>query len=108
MEWIGLIALIVILWKTLEKGGDWFDFLQTNARYENWWINFKFNAIFVILCIAVIGLGVWIWFQAVGTETPPSLSNQSTVVSQTRSSNSEPVRSTKTHTQHVHHKPRSK
>jgi hypothetical protein len=80
VEWIGLIALVVILLKTLERGGNWFDFMDSDARYGNWWINFEFNAIFVVLCLAVFGGAAWILFYAMKPETTFGPSFQSKTV----------------------------
>jgi hypothetical protein len=63
MQWIALIALVVIALKTIASNGDWFDFLDRNARCENWWVNLQFNALFVLLCVAVFGGGAWLFLK---------------------------------------------
>jgi hypothetical protein len=64
VEWIGLIVATVILLKVIGRGGGWFEFLDSEARYENWWTNFEFNAVFIGICLFVLGLLVWIYVQA--------------------------------------------
>jgi hypothetical protein len=55
MDWIGIIAFIIILIAVIARGGDWFDVLDGNARYQNFWNVFDFNMMFVILCVLVFG-----------------------------------------------------
>ncbi len=59
---IGLIVLAAIALKTIEGGGDWFDFLSGSARYEAARTNFDFNLMFIMIVgfvIAIIGFAVY-------------------------------------------------
>lgn len=71
MEWIGWIVLVVILLKTIERGGDWFDFLQSNERHELWWRNFEFNAMLVGFGLVLVGFVVWAFWQSTSHPAPP-------------------------------------
>lgn len=71
MEWIGWIVLVVILLKTIERGGDWFDFLQSNERHELWWRNFEFNAMFVGFGLVLVGFVIWAFWQSTSHPAPP-------------------------------------
>jgi hypothetical protein len=62
MVWIELIVAVVILAKVINKGGDWFDFLDGEARYENWWSNFEFNAICLAVWSAIFIGAAWYLF----------------------------------------------
>jgi len=76
VEWVGIIVFIVILFKTIERGGDWFDVLDGNARYGNWSKNFEFDAFFLVLCLLVFGGSAWMLIQAMKPETVASESYQ--------------------------------
>lgn len=71
MEWIGWLVLVVILLKTIERGGDWFDFLQSNERHELWWRNFEFNAMFVGFGLVLVSFVVWAFWQSTSHPAPP-------------------------------------
>ena len=70
MEWIWLIVPVIMLLKTVEKGGDWFDFLQSEARYDNWWTNFEFASIFPIIGVCVAGVAFIVIFGAMRSPEP--------------------------------------
>ncbi|MBX9879942.1 MAG: hypothetical protein K2Y22_15905 [Candidatus Obscuribacterales bacterium] len=59
MEWISFVVVAVILLKVLNRGGDWFDFLDSTSRYENSLTGFKFNAFFLFLCLLAAGVVFW-------------------------------------------------
>lgn len=65
---IGAIILLVIVLKTVEKGGGLFDFLEADARYENWKTNVEFNCVIGFLCLLVFGGGAWLIVQAMKSD----------------------------------------
>lgn len=80
MELVGLITIMVIVLATVARGGNWFDFLNSDARYENWWINFEFKAFFLFLCLLVCGVAAWIFIQVFRPQPSTISSYQSKIV----------------------------
>jgi hypothetical protein len=76
VEWIGLIVVVIIALRVIARGGGFFDFLDSDARYQNWWTNFEFNALFGVLCLVIFGGVVWVLVQALKPETNRSPSYQ--------------------------------
>lgn len=73
---IVLIVLAVIALKTIEKDGDWFDFLQMDAQYENAWTNFEFNMVLGVLSFAGIAGLIWLYAIAMAPNlqrVPPAI-----------------------------------
>jgi hypothetical protein len=52
----GLIIFAVIALKTIEGGGDWFDILQNNAKYEAGRADFDFKVAFFMIGVFVVGI----------------------------------------------------
>lgn len=56
MSTIGLIVLCVIVLRVIANGGSWFDVLNGQASYSNWWNDLKFTIFgYVLLIGGVLG-----------------------------------------------------
>ncbi len=61
----GLVVVGIIALRTIGNGGDWFDFLQSDARYENARIHFEFNILLFCMSFVLLGLAGWALFESV-------------------------------------------
>ena len=103
VEWIGVIVFIIIVLGTIRRGGDWFDTVQSNARYENWWTNFEFNAFFVALCLVIFGVLAWVLLESTkpeATYTPTKACKSSTVTTRVAHAHQAATRSGRAHALH--------
>ncbi len=106
MEWIGLIALVVILLKTIANDGDWFELLERDAKWDFWWDNFEFNAFVAFLCILIVGGGAWLFVQGMKPEplaTPTPTRHNTRATTPTAPHHLSRTASRQNHKQHLHH-----
>jgi len=96
--WISLIVLAVILLRTIAKGGDWFDFLNSEALFGNRWKSFEFSAFFILLCLVMFGGAACLLIMAMKPEPTLSTAYQSnTVVSSAHHVHKSQARTGKAH-----------
>jgi hypothetical protein len=67
---VGCSILVAILLKTVSRGGDWFDFLESNVRFDQARTNWDFTFGFTMLCVIVFGGGGLILLSCLGNNEP--------------------------------------
>jgi H+/Cl- antiporter ClcA len=99
MEWISIIAFAIILLGVISRGGDWFDVLDGNARFENSWISFEFGMTFVVLLVLVGGLIAFLLILSFkNSVAEQAMSQPVPAVHQTRQPLAHAIHKTTTHT----------
>jgi hypothetical protein len=67
---VGCSILVVILLKTVSRGGDWFDFLESKVRFDQARTDWDFKFGFTILCVIVFGGGGLILLSCLANDEP--------------------------------------